>query len=153
MAVQHRISAGAIVWHESRLLMVRHMKPGAYEFWVCPGGGVEADESLEAAAEREVFEETGLQTKAGPLAYIEELLSPERRVVKFWFLAQVLGGSLDHRHPEAGAEHIVEAAWRTPQQLMQGLVFPSFVQQRFFDDLRAGFLAPIRLPLAPMSVC
>ena len=41
----------------------------------------------------------------------------------------------------------------TQQQLVQGPVFPSFVQQRFFDDLRAGFLAPIRLPLAPMSVC
>jgi len=46
-----RISAGTIVEHEGRLLMVRH---------VTPGGGIKGSESYEGAAAREVCWETGL---------------------------------------------------------------------------------------------
>ncbi len=41
----HRISAGVIVQNEQKLLLVHHVIPGRYDFWVCPGGGVQADES------------------------------------------------------------------------------------------------------------
>ncbi|SUX29680.1 NUDIX hydrolase [Chromobacterium vaccinii] len=34
--MKHRIAAGVIVEHEDRILMVRHCKPGAYDFWVAP---------------------------------------------------------------------------------------------------------------------
>ncbi len=37
---QHRISADAIVLQGERLLLVRHVVAGRYDFWVCPGGGV-----------------------------------------------------------------------------------------------------------------
>lgn len=45
----HRISAGAIVESDGRLLLVRHYRPGRYDFWVAPGGGVKGDESLAAS--------------------------------------------------------------------------------------------------------
>lgn len=58
--MNHRISAGARVENNGRLLLVRHRKQAAYDFWVAPGGGVQGAESLLAAAEREIREETGL---------------------------------------------------------------------------------------------
>ncbi|MBT9595414.1 MAG: NUDIX domain-containing protein [Vitreoscilla sp.] len=99
----HRISAGVIVEHEGRVLLVNHVRPGRYDFWVCPGGGVKGDESLEEAAAREAFEETGLNVRIVQLLYIEELISPECRYVKFWFSGEYTGGTFDVSHPEAQA--------------------------------------------------
>lgn len=81
---RHRISAGAIVEHEGRLLMVRHVVPGKYDFWVAPGGGVKGSESYEEAAAREVWEETGLTVRVGALLYIEDLVCRAAR----WWLPQ-----------------------------------------------------------------
>ena len=108
--MQHRMSTGVIIENEDRVLLVRHIKPGAYDFWVVPSGGVKGAETLEAAAAREAREEAGVEVAIGKLLYIEEFFSPECRTVKFWFAARLTGGQLDWTHPEAAAEHITEAA-------------------------------------------
>lgn len=77
--MSHRISAGAIVEREERLLLVHHKKAGHYDFWVSPGGGVKGEESLHEAAIREVREETGLNISTSRLLYIEEFFNPECR--------------------------------------------------------------------------
>lgn len=61
----------ALVRGATILLVKRARKPsaGLYAF---PGGRVEPGESLEAAAHRELAEETGLA--AGPLSRVEEIL-------------------------------------------------------------------------------
>jgi len=66
----------ALVRGDSVLLVRRRFAParGLYAF---PGGRVEAGESLEEAARRELFEETGLQ--AGPLTPVEEILIESER--------------------------------------------------------------------------
>lgn len=150
--MQHRISAGAIVQKEDRLLLVRHVVQGKYDFWVCPGGGVKGDESLEEAARREVREETGLDVQITKLVYFEEFFNPECRFLKFWFLAEALAGELDISHPETISEHIVEASWLSPAELQGKTVYPSVIAQRFRDDAAAGFRQVVRLPLRPMEV-
>jgi len=132
--------------------MVRHRSPGIYDFWVCPGGGAQGTESLEATAEREVKEETGLVVRIGELAYVEEFYNPETRFIKHWFLGELVGGTFDTSHPDTVGEHIVEAAWRTPDEVISGAVFPEFMQHRFWADRALGFPVPFRLPLREMSV-
>ncbi len=56
--IWHRLTVGArvMVVDGDRVLLIRHTyMPG----WQFPGGGVDPGETIEAAARREVFEETG----------------------------------------------------------------------------------------------
>lgn len=147
----HRISAGALIEQGGRLLMVHHRRPGRYDFWVAPGGGVKGDESLEQAAKREVWEETGLVIEVDRLIYIEDLVDPACRLVKFWFLAQVAGGGLGCSHPEAQLEHIVEAAWLAPSELAGRQIYPRLLLERYEQDRRAGFPGIVRLPMSRMD--
>ena len=49
-----------VVIRDGKLLLIHRLRDGA-EYWVFPGGGVEEGEGFEAALEREMMEETGLQ--------------------------------------------------------------------------------------------
>ena len=149
--MQHRLAAGAIVEDRGRILLVRHVRPGRYDFWVSPGGGVHGHESLREAAAREVLEETGLLVTRNTLAYLEELANPEIRQCKFWFLAEVNEGHLSVAAPEARSEHIVEAAWLTRAEMEGKTIFPPVVRERFWQDKVRGFGAPIHLELRHME--
>lgn len=68
----HRDACRGIIFHEGKLAMIHSDRNGDYKF---PGGGVESDESLMEALRREVLEESGIEIKAKPEAYVmvEEL--------------------------------------------------------------------------------
>lgn len=149
--MKHRLSAGVLVEDQGRLLVVRHMKPGAYDFWVAPGGGVQALESLKDAARREAMEETGLHVETGALAYIEELAHPDTRHCKFWFTGRVRAGKLSTDHDEAKSEHIIEAAWLSKEQLQCVQVFPPVLLGRYWQDRAGGFSVPVHLELREMQ--
>lgn len=150
-ATRHRISAGAIVEHDGRLLLVRHTKPGAYDFWVAPGGGVQGAEPLKDAAIREVMEEAGVVVAPHTLVYIEHLLQPGLRHCKFWFLARFVSGSLSVSAPQARSEHIVEAAWLAREELQDKVVFPPVLTGRYWHDRAPATALPIELPLRQMA--
>lgn len=53
-------TAGGFLVHNRKVLLVKHKKLG---FWLAPGGHLEAGELPHQAAEREVFEETGVKVE------------------------------------------------------------------------------------------
>jgi 8-oxo-dGTP diphosphatase len=145
--MKHRISAGVLALRDSRILLVRHFRPGKHDFWCGPGGGVEDAEELHVAAEREAFEETGIRVRAHSLAYIDELIDTSGRAVKFWFLADYLSGEINISNNPAPDETIIEAGWFARNAPPQGHVFPEILRDRFWVDLESGITAPIKLPL------
>jgi ADP-ribose pyrophosphatase YjhB (NUDIX family) len=149
--MKHRLSAGALVEHEGRLLLVRHKKEAEYDFWVAPGGGVQSTEELTIAAEREVREETGLNVAIGPMLYVEEFYNPEVRHCKFWFAGTLISGSISTSAPEATAEYIVEAAWHSQDQIAKLQVFPSILHGRYWSDRHRAVQAPQYLGLREMK--
>ncbi len=59
-----RVAVGAIVFKDGCILLVQRGKPPAEGYWAIPGGSVEIGESLQQAAQREIFEETGVSIHA-----------------------------------------------------------------------------------------
>jgi ADP-ribose pyrophosphatase YjhB (NUDIX family) len=144
--VRHRIAAGAIVENGDRILLVRHRRAGHYDFWVCPGGGVQGEEELSVTAAREVREESGLEVRITDLLYVEELFDPEQRNVKFWFAAQYISGVLSTEHDEARKEHIAQANWLSRSEFEGKTVFPPVMLQRYWQDREHGFPSVVHLP-------
>jgi 8-oxo-dGTP diphosphatase len=137
--MKHRISAGVLVDVADRILLVRCTKPGAYDFWVAPGGGVDGPEDLRATIRREAREECGLEIEAVEIAYVEDLWTPDTRICKLWFTGNVVGGTLTRSASGAAAEHIVDARFLSRGELDGKLVFPEVLQERYWDDKAQGF--------------
>ncbi|MCH8553263.1 MAG: NUDIX hydrolase [Natronospirillum sp.] len=55
----------AVVHHQGRVLLVRRGQPPNEGRWGFPGGKIEPGETIAAAAERELLEETGVRARAG----------------------------------------------------------------------------------------
>ena len=69
-----RVAVGAVVFHRGRVLLVKRGRPPSRALWAIPGGGVDLGETLVQAAEREVFEETGLRIRAAAPVYTFEYI-------------------------------------------------------------------------------
>ena len=96
-----RIRVSAILRWNERLLLCRHEKPGK-EYWLLPGGGVHAGESLADALHRELSEEVGLEDELpleGPVAIAESIAPvgslPAKHVVHIIFAGDLGGRSLE----------------------------------------------------------
>jgi 8-oxo-dGTP diphosphatase len=65
---------------DGRILLGERVKPDEAPSWCLPGGAVEPGESFEAAAVRELGEETGIHDAGPPLVTTVVLDHPEGRV-------------------------------------------------------------------------
>ena len=72
-----KVGVGALVFHKNQVLLIKRGKSPSKGMWTVPGGKLELGESLQEAAEREVFEETGLTVKAGNPLYIFDMVAKD----------------------------------------------------------------------------
>lgn len=63
-----QLGVGAVVCHLEKILLVLRGNAPYKNQWAIPGGKVSPGESLKAAVEREILEETGIIIRAGDLA-------------------------------------------------------------------------------------
>ena len=96
-----RIRVSAVLRWRGRVLLCRHEKPGK-EYWLLPGGGVEAGESLVDALQRELGEELGIDDELpveGPVAIVDSIApsggEARKHVVHIIFAGDLGGRSLE----------------------------------------------------------
>ena len=149
--MKHRISAGVLVEVEERILLVRCTKPGVYDFWVAPGGGVDGREDLRAAIKREAREECGLEIEPLQIAYVEDLWNPEMRICKLWFTGRVTGGTLTSSTSGCAAENIVDARFVSRDEFRGKVVFPEVLRDQYWEDRASGFASTRYLGMREME--
>ena len=120
-AVTVDLVAFALAGDSLRTLFIRRKHDPFAGHWALPGGFLEMDESIEAAARRELKEETGLEV-AGPVELIGVYGTPGRdprgRTISFAHAAVVPGGI----PAVSGGDDAAEASWLDPKSL-HGLAF------------------------------
>lgn len=106
-----------------RVLLVRRGRAPKLGFYAFPGGRVEAGEDWEAAARRELAEETGLS--AGSLAVLREYhVEQEPNGAPVDFILRVYAGKWAGGEPVA-SDDAAEAGWFSLAQMEKMPVIPS----------------------------
>jgi ADP-ribose pyrophosphatase YjhB (NUDIX family) len=100
--MEPRIRVSAILRWQGRVLLCRQEKPGK-QYWLLPGGGVDAGETLAEALRRELREELGIEADThleGPVAIVDSI-SPKRALATKHVVHIIFAGDLTGRSLEA----------------------------------------------------
>ncbi len=101
------LAVGAVVEHDGCLLMIVRGRAPGKGLWSLPGGRVQPGESMAAAVERELFEETGVEVTCGEFVGWVERISADHHFVIMDFRASVKG----HKSTPVASDDADEAAW------------------------------------------
>ena len=127
--------AGGLLFKANKILLIRRIKDSK-EFWVIPGGGVEAGENFEEAIKREMFEEASVEVEIK-----EKALEFESTFVKgakeVYFILSLVAGEpkLNLEGPEAirmlqsNQENFYELIWVPLSEISNYLLYPEEVKQ------------------------
>jgi ADP-ribose pyrophosphatase YjhB (NUDIX family) len=135
--MRQRIRVSALVVRDGGLLLVRHVVDDR-EWWCPPGGGVEGDEPLPFAAERELHEETGVTANALRIIYLLDFIVPDPpcRNLEVYILMGDASG--EPRISENESRYLKEARFFTRDEMAALTVYPAALRDTFWDDLSAG---------------
>jgi ADP-ribose pyrophosphatase YjhB (NUDIX family) len=75
---------------DGRLFLIKRTKPGQAPYWTTPSGGVEdTDESVEAALQRELAEELGVEASGAARVFLFSSTSDAGIAVQHFFVARL----------------------------------------------------------------
>lgn len=129
------VRAQAILFRDGRLLCARHARRGA-EYWVLPGGHVEAGETVWEALVREVAEETGLTVRDGRLWAVGEFVAAGRHVLDCAFAVTDFDGEAALGSDPDAASHpasLVGLAWLERAAVEDGIFRPAILARRLLE--------------------
>ena len=117
------------------LLVVRRAVPPARDYLALPGGYVEAGETWQQAASRELTEEVGLRTDPGTVRLYDAISAPDGTLLIFGLLPAL--SSRDELPPVAPtAEALGFEVLHSPEPL--GFDLHTRVADRYFAQVAAG---------------
>ncbi len=123
---RQRTSAGGVVVRKEGALELCLIRPVGRAVWGLPKGGIEAGETPEQAALREVSEETGIEgvidDRLGSIDYTFFTRGQSGRVHKtvHYFLMHAVGGDTKHHDHE-----VSEARWATFREALKLMTYPN----------------------------
>lgn len=115
----------AIIVRDGKVLMARRREREGKLLWSFPGGGIEAGESPEEAAVREVAEEVGLEVEA--VQVLGDRVHPQSGVHMTYVACSVISGEAS----VVDEDELAEVLW-----LERGEI-PQYVPWGLFDKVQA----------------
>lgn len=118
------VAVGAVVFRRESVLLVRRGRPPSFDIWAIPGGKVRLGETLQAAAEREILEETGLTVRARHPVYTFDLIEQDAQGrIRFHYvivdlLADYVAGTI------SAGDDAREVRWVGPEEIRRLKVSP-----------------------------
>ena len=141
-----RIRVAALVIRDNRILLARHVKDGRTSY-LLPGGGMENDESVQAALTRELREEAGVPARIGALRYVVEAHAPDHRR---HLLQLVFETAIDGEPGTSSDARVAACEWH-PLAALETLDLHPAIGATLAADLRSGSSA-CRFIVAPWVV-
>jgi len=119
-----------LVVEDNKILLVKRGQPPHQGEWALPGGFVEYGETLEAAAKREVKEETGIAIDLSAIlgAYSDPERDPRGHTISVVFVGKMVGGKLQ------GGDDAADARWYDINDLREEQL--AFDHEMIVQDLR-----------------
>ena len=112
-----RPAVGAVVFKDDTVLLVLRGNSPSRGTWAIPGGSVRLGETLQAAAEREVLEETGVVIRAGdPILVFDAIERDNHGAVRFHYVIVDLTADYVSGVPRAG-DDAADARWIRESEL------------------------------------
>lgn len=112
-----RPAVGAVVFKDDAVLLVLRGNSPARGMWAIPGGSVNLGETLQAAAEREILEETGVVVRAkDPVLVFDAILRDDHGMVKYHYVIVDLAADYVSGDPRAG-DDAADARWIKEDEL------------------------------------